>query len=87
MGGVETIMLGSNLTVLEAAMAEAEIATAALAAAGAMTAMIDDDNDDNDDDDDDDDDDNDDDNDDGYDDDGRQRWRRLPAQVPFYGAL
>jgi hypothetical protein len=43
-----------------------------------MTAMIDDD--DNDDDDNDDDD-------DGYDDNGRQRWRRLPAQVPFNGAL
>ena len=69
MGGVETIMVGSNLTILEAAMAkaEAEKATAALAAAGVMTAMIDDE-------------------DDGYDDDGRQRWRRLPAQVPFDGA-
>jgi hypothetical protein len=44
-----------------------------LAAAGAMTAMSDDDDDDNDD--------------DGYNDDGRQRWRRLPAQVPFDGAL
>ncbi len=43
-----------------------------------MTAMIDDD--DNDDDDNDDDD-------DGYDDNGRQRWRRLPAQAPFDGAL
>jgi hypothetical protein len=37
-----------------------------------MTAMIDDDDDDDD---------------DGYDDDGRQRWRTLPAQVPFNGAL
>ena len=53
LGGVKTIMVGSNLTILEAAMAEAEKATAALAAAGAMTAMIDNDNDDNDDDDDD----------------------------------
>ena len=35
-------MVGSNLTILEAAMAEAEKATAALVAAGAMTAMIDD---------------------------------------------
>jgi 1,4-dihydroxy-2-naphthoate octaprenyltransferase len=67
-------MVGSNLTILEAAMAEAEKATAALAAAGAMTAMIDNDNDDDDDD-------------DGYDDNGQQRWRRLPAQVPFDGAL
>ena len=75
MGGVETIMVGSNLTTLEAAMAEAEKATAALAAAGGMTAVIDDDNDD------------DNDNDDGYDNNGRQRWRRLPAQVPFDGVL
>jgi hypothetical protein len=74
LGGVETILVGSNLTILEAAMAEAEKAMAALAAAGAMTAMIDDDDDD-------------DDEDDGYDDDGRQRWRRLPTQVPFDGAL
>ena len=57
-------MVGSNLTILEAAMAKAEKATAALAAAGVMTAMINDE-------------------DDGYDDNGRQRWRRLPAQVPF----
>ena len=42
MGGVETIMVGSNLTILEAAMAKAEKATAALAAAGVMTAMIND---------------------------------------------
>ena len=39
-----------------------------------MTVMIDDD-------------DNNDDDGDGYDDDGQQRWRRLPAQVPFDGAL
>ena len=38
--------------------------------------------------DDDDDDDNDDnDEDDGYDNDGRQQWRRLPAPVPIDGAL
>jgi len=38
---------------------------------------------------DDDDDDNDDDNDedDGYDNDGRQQWRRLPVPVPINGAL
>jgi hypothetical protein len=41
-----------------------------------MTAMIDNDNNDDDDDDD-----------DGYNDDGRQLWRRLPAQVPFDGVL
>jgi hypothetical protein len=40
-----------------------------------MTAMIDDDDNDNDN------------NDDGYNDDGRQLWRRLPAQVPFDGVL
>jgi hypothetical protein len=67
-------MVGSNLTILEAAMAEAEKVMAALAAAGAMTAMIDNDDDN-------------DDADDGYDDSGRQRWQRLPAQVPFDGAL
>jgi hypothetical protein len=50
------------------------MAALALAVAGAMTAMSDDDDDD--------------DNDDnGYDDNGRQRWRRLPAQVPFNGVL
>jgi hypothetical protein len=38
-----------------------------------MTAMIDNDDNDNDD--------------DGYNDDGRQLWRRLPAQVPFDGVL
>ena len=35
----------------------------------------------------DDNDDDDDDDDDGCDNDGRQRWWRLPAQVPFDGAL
>jgi len=49
------------------AEAEAEKATAALAAAGVMTAMSDDDDDD----------------DDGYNDDGWQQWRRLPAPVPI----
>ena len=43
-----------------------------------MTAMSDDDDDD----------DNDDDgNDNGYNDGGRQQWRRLPAPVPIDGAL
>jgi hypothetical protein len=36
---------------------------------------------------DDDDDEDDDDNDDGYDDNGRQRWQRLPAPVPIDGAV
>ncbi len=53
--------------VATAATTEAEKATAALAAAGAMTAMSDDNEDDDDD--------------DGYDNDGRQLWRRLPAPV------
>ena len=54
-----------------AAMAEAERETVPLAEAGAMTAMSDDDNDDADDDN------------DGYNDDGQQRWWRLPAPVPI----
>jgi hypothetical protein len=45
---------------------------------GMMTAMSDNNNNDDDDDDDDD---------NGYDNDGRQQWRRLPAPVPIDGAL
>jgi len=45
-----------------------------------MTAMSDNNDDDNDDD-------NDDNNDNGYNDDGRQQWRRLPAFLPIDGAL
>jgi hypothetical protein len=41
----------------------------------------------NDDDNNNDDEDDDDDNEDGYDNDGQQRWQRLPAPVPIDGAL
>ncbi len=94
-GGIVVAAATAMATAMAAAaaamalMAETEKVTAALAgAAGAMTAMSDDDdNDDNDDDDNDEDEDDEDDDDDGYEDDGRQRWRRLPAPVPIDGAV